>query len=508
VNPTLIEVDRLLATAKFSHFVRLCWPAVSSDKFTPGYHLDCIVEHLQAVAEGQIDRLVINVAVRHSKSLLCSVLWPVWLWVRTPALRVITGSYSQQLTVRDAIRSRQLLESDLFKQHFPPIQLVDDSNRKDYYSTTSKGHRLSVSIGSRTAGFDADVIVADDIHDWQTRTSEAERTKAIDYFITGLMSRFVDKGKERAVLAGHRCHEDDVYARLRQQYGDDGTWTWLVLPEEYDSKFSSWYNAINWKDRRSEGELLWPERFNETVVAGEKKRYRHEYSAIFLQEPTPAEGTLFRKDWFKYWSEDAEGNYVLDGKRYPKASAWRYTTVDTAVSTSDTACYTVALTWDVIGQEKILVSMLRKRLDGAKIVPALARVYEELNPQFLCVEKEFVGKFVCDQLRERGVTVKPFSAKGHGDKETRAVAAEISMESGHVWFPANATWLGELEKEVLAFPNGTYSDAVDCLSMACILADKHKGRAEDPLTPEQQEQKVKKEAEERFTKMLWQGCPF
>jgi hypothetical protein len=58
-----------------------------------------------------------------------------------------------------------------------------------------------------------------------------------------------------------------VYSRLRAKYGDDGTWTWLTLPEEYTPKFSTWYNGIGWKDKRVEGELLWPERFTAKVLA-------------------------------------------------------------------------------------------------------------------------------------------------------------------------------------------------------------------------------------------------
>lgn len=510
-NPTLVEIDRLLAAAKFGHFVELLWPAVSTEPFVPGYHIDAICEHLQAVAEGKLSRLVINLAIRHTKSLLCSVLFPAWLWVRNPAEMIITASYSKDLTVRDAVRTRRVLESDLFRRYFPPVQFIDDTNRKDYYQNTHKGHRLSVSIGSRTAGFDATVIVADDIHDFATRTSQAERDAACDYFETGLLSRFVDKSKERAVLAGHRVHEDDVYARLRAKYGDDGTWSWLVLPEEYTPKFSEWSNGLGWKDRRKEGELLWPERFNATVLAGEKKRYRHEYSAIFLQEPTPAEGTLFKREWFKYWTaeEDEHGRYyVLGGKRYSQAKAWRIGLVDTAISTSAEADYTVCSMVDVVGPHLVLVDQLRGRFDGNKIVPKLAEFYGRHQPQFLAVEKQFVGKFVLDQLREREVVVKAFDARHHGDKEQRAVAAEIKMEAGQVWFPAGEPWVAALEKELLAFPNGSHDDQVDALSMAAILVEKYKGRVEEVETPEEVQARVERERVERFNAILNAGLPF
>lgn len=507
IPPELVK----LTASDFRLFVKRMWPAVSSDTFTPGYHLSAICAHLQAVADGQIHRLAINVAVRHSKSLLCSVLWPCFLWTRQPSSRIITASYSQVLTVRDAVRSRQLLESDLYRMYFGNVQFVEDTNRKDYYANTSKGHRLSVSITSRTAGFDADYVVADDIHDWATRTSEAERNKAADYFETGLMSRIVRKDDERAVVCGHRCHEDDVYSRLRQKYGDDGTWTWLVLPEEYTPTYRDWHNGIGWQDKRQEGELLWPERFDEKVIQQEKKRYRHEYSAIFQQEPTPAEGTLFKPEWFKYWTDeviDGAEYYVLDGKKYLKSKAWRVTTVDTAISTNPGSDYTVIQTWDLIGPYKVLVDQVRKRLDGTKIVPAIRQVYEALEPQFVSVEAEFVGKMVIDQLRQVNVPVKAFQAKKYGDKEQRAVGAEIEFEGGRVFFRADAEYLSALQSELLAFPNGSHDDQVDAISQMAALCHKYNGKAEEELTPEEVQAKATAEAKEKFNRLLWQGAPW
>jgi hypothetical protein len=68
VEITLTEVNRLLAANKFIEFVKLCWPAVSSDNFVPGYHVEAICEHLQALAEHKINRLCLNVGVRRSRN--------------------------------------------------------------------------------------------------------------------------------------------------------------------------------------------------------------------------------------------------------------------------------------------------------------------------------------------------------------------------------------------------------------------------------------------------------
>ena len=52
-----------------------------STPFVPGFHIDAIIEHLEAVTRGQIRNLLINVPPRHMKSLLVSVFWPAWEWI-------------------------------------------------------------------------------------------------------------------------------------------------------------------------------------------------------------------------------------------------------------------------------------------------------------------------------------------------------------------------------------------------------------------------------------------
>jgi len=43
------------------------------------------------------------------------------------------------------------------------------------------------------------------------------------------------------------------------------------------------------------------------------------------------------------------------------------------------------------------------------------------------------------------------------------------MEAGNVWFPRDAPWMGELQRELLAFPNAAHDDQVDALAYAAVL---------------------------------------
>jgi hypothetical protein len=76
------EIDRELATRRLREFVRLAWPIIKpSTQFVQGWHIDAIIDHLEAVTRGDIRNLLINVPPRYMKSLLVSVLWPAWEWI-------------------------------------------------------------------------------------------------------------------------------------------------------------------------------------------------------------------------------------------------------------------------------------------------------------------------------------------------------------------------------------------------------------------------------------------
>ena len=57
----------------------------------PGFHIDAITDHLEAITAGHIRRLVINVPPRHMKSLAVAVFWPTWEWVTAPERRWLRG---------------------------------------------------------------------------------------------------------------------------------------------------------------------------------------------------------------------------------------------------------------------------------------------------------------------------------------------------------------------------------------------------------------------------------
>ena len=101
-----------------------------------GWHIDAIAEHLEAVTDGEIIRLLINVPPGTMKSLAVGVLWPAWEWGPrgSAALRYIGAAHAQDLAMRDNMRMRRLVKSDWYQGLWPlgisrPIRTPSSSSR-------------------------------------------------------------------------------------------------------------------------------------------------------------------------------------------------------------------------------------------------------------------------------------------------------------------------------------------------------------------------------------------
>ena len=79
-----VDVKKILAKKSLYHFVRQGWAHADSSTFVDGWQIKAICDHLQAIAEGKIRRLIINIPPRCSKSLLSSVFFPAWVWANNP----------------------------------------------------------------------------------------------------------------------------------------------------------------------------------------------------------------------------------------------------------------------------------------------------------------------------------------------------------------------------------------------------------------------------------------
>ncbi|MGH7293515.1 MAG: phage terminase large subunit, partial [Polyangiaceae bacterium] len=173
------------------------------------------------------------------------------------------------------------------------------------------------------------------------------------------------------------------------------------------------------------------------------------WSADFQPRPAPAEGGLFKAAWFRSYDEVGRGAYMRgDGSFHSLDMLHRFVTVDLAVSTRTSADFTGIATWGAAPDGALLLlDLVRKRMEGPDLVPAIARAVQLWNPMFVGIEKAGFQLGIVQEARRAGLPVRELVPDK--DKFARAVAATPAFEAGRVLFPRAAPWRDELEAELL-----------------------------------------------------------
>jgi hypothetical protein len=81
---TLPEIEGRVFQNNLYEYFKAAWPIIEPGLFLPNWHIELIAEYLEAVTHGDIKRLLINLPPRYTKSTCVSILWPTWVWTRTP----------------------------------------------------------------------------------------------------------------------------------------------------------------------------------------------------------------------------------------------------------------------------------------------------------------------------------------------------------------------------------------------------------------------------------------
>ena len=85
-------------------FTKRAWPTIEPGRdFYDNWHIDAVSEHLQAIVEGDIKRLIINIPPRHMKSISVAVVLPAWTWATQPDKKFLYASYAGSLSIRDSV---------------------------------------------------------------------------------------------------------------------------------------------------------------------------------------------------------------------------------------------------------------------------------------------------------------------------------------------------------------------------------------------------------------------
>jgi predicted phage terminase large subunit-like protein len=427
---------------------------------------------------GESPRQIWNLPSRMGKTTL--LRWGVtWGLDLVPRSRWIWTTYGDRLAHESAVAIRDLLRmhSDVLR-----AELRADRQKADRFVTDEGGGLLGAGINASIVGFGCGdgggLIIDDPMKNWQEAHSETARQRVFDQYLGTLRHR-LDQESAPIIVCHARWHEDDLSGRLIQSTVDETgeDWEVVALPA-----IAVGGDPLG----REPGEVLEQERMSlESVKARHHAMGSYLTAALEQQEPAPPEGKELLREWF------------VIGDQLPEAPDRAITSWDLKLKDNERGDYVVGQCWWTVAGGFWLMDQVRGQFDHATTANAIALLsvrHPEARehhieaagaaPEVMATLRKPQTDYVVSDAMARRLAMSPderdlvaqhrrrgmanlLPNPARGDKSVRArtyIAPEA--ESGHVRFPADATWLPALMDELAAFPEAAHNDQVDAMSQA------------------------------------------
>ena len=375
---------------------------------------------------------------------MVSKYFPVWFLGRYPDKNVLFASYESDFAASWGQKARDCMQEhgrEIFNLSVHPT--VASASRWGLNHRT--GEMKTAGAGAGLTGKGADLMIIDDIiKGAETALSKTQRDKIWSWYQSECFTRLEPGGS--IILIQTRWNADDLTGRVLEQAkitGED--WFVLNLPaiaEENDIL------------GRKVGEPLWPERYPlKELEKIQKSVGSYWWASLYQQRPSPAEGGILKKIWFRYYT------------RPPITFDEVILSCDLAFKDLKNSAYVVLQIWGRLGADKYLIAQVRAKMDFPTTVKAIRDICSQYpEAKVKLIEEAANGAAVISTLKHEISGIIPILA--HGSKEARVHAISSQIEAGNVFLPELAYWVEDFVEECATFPNGLYMDQVDAMSQA------------------------------------------
>lgn len=477
-------------------FIQAAWPLVEGGKpFDDNWHIGAVCEHLEAVANLEITRLIINQPPRTTKTNLTSIFFPAWLWIRNPGVQFLCLSNDYKLAHTSAINSRTVILSEWYQRRWNDrFQIRKDRNAVSDFANDKTGYRISRSFLSTLTGKSADIINIDDPN--KTKESDTIRETVNQTYDRVISTRLNNPMTGCIVLTQQRTHEKDLTGHLLAR-DEAKKWVVLRLPMYYQKNrqcktiILPSANGKVWQDPRTEdNELLWPQRLTKEYVEERRQELGSEYafSGQYQQMPAPEEGGIIKKHWFKWWKQSAIPRIEQ------VISSW-----DTALTADDhkKSAYSACTTWGLFLDEDwipnlIMLGAWRGRVEYPELREIAQKFYLDYRhtlsttfkpsgqhvPDVVLVEGKANGFCLIQDFQKAGIMANKFNPDKYGDKIFRVKLITHLIQGGRIWMPAKGPdyarlikWADEFVESCALFPQAESRDYVDTMTQVLLYLD-------------------------------------
>ena len=387
----------------------------------------------------------------HTKSEFASYLLPAWFLGKFPAKKVIQSSNTAELATGFGRKVRNLVDSEVYKDIFPNLELQQDSKAAGRWNTSKGGDYFAIGVGGTVTGKGANLLIIDDPHSEQeaalASTNPDVFDKVYEWYTSGPRQRLQPGGA--IVIVMTRWSLRDLTGQVLKAAAARGGEQWEVI--EFPAIMPS-------------GKPLWPEFWSmEELEALRTELPNSKWQAQYQQNPVANESAIVKRDWWKWWEKEAPPpcDYILQ-------------TWDTAFEKNNRADYSAGTTWGVWYNDEdhglpnlVLLNTYKRRVEWVELKKDVLEQYREWEPDGILIEKKASGAPLIYELRAMGIPVQEFTPSKGNDKISRLNAVSDIIASGKVWLPRTG-WAEELVDEIAAFPSGEHDDLVDATTLALM----------------------------------------
>lgn len=407
------------------------------------YICNKVQEFIEKDTGHAFDILVLSIPPQHGKSMTITETLPSWYLGKFPTKRIIEASYSEdfaQLFGRRNLRKIEQFGKELFN-----IEKGKIANNTEFELSNGIGGMISRGILSGVTGRPADLMIIDDpVKNRQEADSKIYRDRIWAEWNDSFKSRLSFGAK--VIIIQTRWHEDDFAGRIIK---NEKHVTVINLKCEADD---------NDPLGRKPGEALCPEigkgnewlkDFKSTFTTKEGNRT---WNALYQGSPTPDDGNIFKRKWFRYYKELPTLPYML-------------ISVDATFKDKEDNDFVSIQVWGKKNAEFYLIDRVKEHLgftETLNVIRQLRNKYKKSSA--ILIEDKANGSAIIQVLQREFSGVVPINPEG--GKIARANAVSASIESGNVYLPEKADWLYDYINELVAFPNAEHDDDVDCTTQA------------------------------------------
>lgn len=471
------EEKKALYESSLHEFFKGSWQVIEPGRpIYLNWHQELICEYLEYFSQGHIDRLLINIAPRHLKSIIVTINFPVWEWLKDPTLRYLCLSYSSRLSVKHNLKRRTIIRSPWFQNLWGhKFELSLDNNLKTEFSNNHEGQMFASSFGGTVLGEGGDRIIVDDPHHPEEVESDAVRESTVSEFDDVIGTRLNDPNKGGIVVVMQRLHDKDVSGHILSEIGG---YTHLCLPTIAEENQRIIFPATRRYVERKISTLLHEDRFGwEKVKQAQKVLGAYKFAGRHQQRPVPASGGIVKPEWIMRYRKLPPLKRIVQ--------SWDTAQKDKAEN-DNWACTTWGESYD---QNYYLIHTFIAKFDYVHGKKTFCDLYEAFLPDVIIIEDKSSGSSLIQEAKKpivldsgkKIVNIKSWII-GVIPKQSKEVRMEVeatAYENNRVYHPIDAEWLAEYETALLNFPKGV-KDAVDSTSqfLCWVRQNIHNGYAE------------------------------